>query len=607
MQNLKTVKKAWTILDARERRNAGIVALVMFVTAVFSALTVASILPFLSVLADPDIIREQRVFSMLYAWGGFETDRGFLIALGVASMALIILNNALQIVKVYVIARYATMRTHSISSRLLGSYLRRPYLFFLSQNTGDIGAQILAETQQITERCIRPAAEIFAAVLTLICMIALLLYVEPVISLTAFLVISIIYGAISVVSRRHVRRLAKIRVDANRGRFRISGEALSGIKDIKQLSREQFYLDRYGKPSIAMARAAAQTSMVAQIPQYVIMAVTFSGIILLCLVLIGGSEGMSPQDSVGDIVPTLGFIAFAGQRIMPELSKLYLSATLLTSSGPVVESIHAELRAPREESALPMRPPAAMGLKVSLSFENVSFVYPNSDRAGLRDVSLNIQAGERIGIVGSTGSGKTTLANILLGLIQSDTGRIVVDGQPVTLDNRRAWQATIGYVPQDIFLTDASVLENIAFGRLKVDIDREKVREAARIAQIDDFIVNELDQGYDTEIGERGVRLSGGQRQRIGIARAMYNDADLILFDEATSALDNATEQEVMRSINTLPGDKTLVMIAHRLSTLKSCDRILILHHGEVLGFDNWEALERDCAQFREMASGAGF
>lgn len=605
MTNFTTIKKTWEILDTRERRNAAVVATVMVLAALSSALMVASIVPFLSVLADPSMIQERRILKSAYELGGFESPGGFVVALGIASILVIVVGNAIQILRVYVIARYSSMRGHSISYRLLSSYLRQPYLFFLSQHSGEMGTQVLSESQQLVDRCIRPAAEALAATLTIVCMVALLLFVEPVISIVAFLTIASIYLAITVFTRTRIRKFGLIRISSNQRRFRLANESLSGIKDIKQLSREKYYLKQFAGPSRDMAHSIAQIAMIGQIPQYVIMAVTFSGIILLCLYLTSAAAGADRGNAMGSIVPTLGFVAFAGQRLMPELSRLFQSVTRLTSAGPSVDIIHDALIANCPDESFPDRPPKPLGLKDCLQLDNVSFLYPNSERAGLRSLSISIHVGERIGIVGGTGSGKTTLANIILGLLVPNSGVMKVDGHPITSENRRAWQATIGYVPQDIFLTDATIRENIAFGILKSNIDEDRVRFAAEIAYIDDFVLTELPQGYDTQIGERGVRLSGGQRQRIGIARAAYNNAEMILFDEATSALDNVTEKEVMRSIDALPGDKTLVMIAHRLSTLRGCDRILVLRQGEVVGFGTWEALERDCKEFRDIAQSA--
>jgi ABC-type multidrug transport system fused ATPase/permease subunit len=267
-----------------------------------------------------------------------------------------------------------------------------------------------------------------------------------------------------------------------------------------------------------------------------------------------------------------------------------------------VDAVYEDLVTRGNRAVLPPAPSKGLGLKHNLVLEGVCYSYPNAGKAGLKDVTLSIRVGEKIGIVGSTGAGKTTLADVILGLLEPDQGRMMVDQTVIDTSNQRAWMQSVGYVPQDIFLTDAPVAENIALGIPPAAIDPERLYRAARIARIDQFIRDELPEGYQTHIGERGVRLSGGQRQRIGIARALYHDADLIVFDEATSALDNLTEQDVMAAIDALPGDKTVLMIAHRLSTVKRCDRIIVLDRGEVVGCDNWDALMAQNPAFQRIA-----
>jgi len=267
-----------------------------------------------------------------------------------------------------------------------------------------------------------------------------------------------------------------------------------------------------------------------------------------------------------------------------------------------VEALYEDLVISRNSVELRFNRVEGRRLEESLRLDCVSYKYPNSKQSGIRDVSLTIRAGEKIGIVGSTGAGKTTLADIILGLLKPTNGKLVVDGVDIDADQLSAWMQCVGYVPQDIFLTDASVAENIALGLLPDDIDYERIFKAAKIAGIDHFVAEELTDGYEAQIGERGVRLSGGQRQRIGIARALYRDADLVVFDEATSALDNLTEAEVMEAIDSLPGDKTIILIAHRLSTVKRCDRIVVLDQGLVVGCGSWDHLMSSNAAFQRIA-----
>ncbi|MEW5425231.1 ABC transporter ATP-binding protein [Amorphus sp. 3PC139-8] len=594
-------RKAWALLDRRERRNAGIVLAIVILSAFSSAVMVGSVMPFLTVLADPTRIHTVSVLSWVYSTGGFTSDFAFLVALGAASLLVIIVANLIQILRTWAVARFTLMRMHTISHRLLASYLRQPYEYFLDHHSGEMSTQILAESQEVTNRFFRPAGEAVSATLTVIAIVALLLWVNPVVALIAFAVLGSLYGGTFVLSRRIIAREGQVRAASNRARYRLANEALGGVKDIKLLGREASYVDRYQVPSLRMVQSIVIGAVVGQVPQYVMQAVGFGGVIILCLILLKPS-GLESGAALGGILPLLGVFAFAGQRLLPELSRLYQSFTQLTYGAAAVGTVYRDLVATAEGDPLPGFIPAPLGFKKELRLNDVTYRYPRADRAGLSDVTLTIAAGEKIGVVGSTGAGKTTLADVILGLLRPSQGCLVVDGITVTDGNLRAWQQTVGYVPQDIFLTDASVAENIALGVSPAEIDLDRVRRAARIAHIDAFVMSELAEGYDTLVGERGVRLSGGQRQRIGIARALYHDADLIVFDEATSALDNLTEAEVMTAIDALPGDKTVVLIAHRLSTVKRCNRIAVLDQGRVVGCDAWSVLVTHNASFQRIA-----
>ena len=601
MINLDTWRKGWALLDARERRNAWITLAVVILGALSSALMVGSVLPFLMVLSDPGQIARVPALTWAYEVFGFTSDYAFLIAMGLACFAFIVLSSLIQVAKTYAVARFALMRVHSISHRLMIAYLRQPYAFFLNRHTGEMSTRVLAETQEVVNGFLRPAAELIAATLSVIALVGLLLWVNPVVAAISFALLGGLYGVVYVLSRRALKQYGLVRAEANSDRYRIANEALGGIKDIKLLGREASYAARYAAPSYRMARALTSVQLISQIPQLTLQAVAFGGVILLCLILMD-PQGLASGAALGGILPTLGLFAFAAQRLMPELSKLYSSIAKLQVGSAAVNIVHDDLIDKAGSGSLPSAIPSALGLNQRLELVDVSYRYPSAELAGLTGVTLDLKAGERIGIVGSTGAGKTTLADLVLGVLQPSKGLIVADGTPITEANLRAWQQSVGYVPQDIFLTDASISENIALGEPPQEIDEARVRRAAEIAQIDTFILEELPDGYATTIGERGVRLSGGQRQRIGIARALYHDADLIVFDEATSALDNLTEREVMTAIDALPGDKTVLMIAHRLSTVKHCDRIIVLDKGRVVDCDTWDRLMANSATFQSIA-----
>ncbi len=595
-------RKAWALLDERERRNAWLVLLVIIFGALAAAVMVGSVMPFLTVLSNPGRIETTPLLAWAYDFFGFTSIHAFLIALGIASFLMIVVSSLVQILKIWVVSRFSTMRMHSISKRLLARYLSQSYVFFLDRHSGEMGPRILSETEQVVTEFLRPVGEMIAAFLTILAIVALLLWVDPVIAVLSMLLLGGLFGIVNISSRRMLKRLGQRRVEYNQQRFRFANEALSGIKSIRILGREASYLNRYTVPSRQMAQAQSTARVLSEVPLYTLQAVALGGVILICLLMLD-AEGLATGTALSEVIPVLGVFAFAGQRLMPEFSKFFLTLAKTQVGAAAVEAVHRDLVRLEATHPFDETPPVPIGLKRELLLEKVNFSYPRAERAGLRDITLNIRAGEKIGVVGTTGAGKTTLADLLLGLLQPDTGRIVADGVEIGPDNRRAWTRTVGYVPQEIFLTDASVRENIALGIAPEEIDDARLKQAAHAAHLDAFVETELPQGYETHIGERGVRLSGGQRQRVGIARALYQDADLIVFDEATSALDNLTEQEVIHAIEALPGDKTVVMIAHRLTTVERCDRIVVLDKGKVAAFGTWDALMQESDAFRRIVN----
>lgn len=601
MIDLSTCKKAWALLNAQERRIAMVVLVIIIIGALSTAAMVGSVLPFLIVLSEPNRIQSTPLLAWSYDAFGFTSVYGFLVVLGLTSFGVIVLSSVIQIVRIWAIVWFSCMRTHAISYNLLSSYLAQPYTFFLNRHSSDMAPRVLQESGLVVSQFFRPAADFIAACLTTLSIVGLLLWLQPLVTAIAFIVLGGIYGVIYIGTRRKLRDLGQIQLVANRARFRMANESIAGIKDIKLLSRETTYLDRYACVSTQWAGTQIIINVLSQVPQFALQGVAFGGIILLCLLLVDPAH-VTSGSSLKELVPVIGLFTFSTQRLMPELSKLYQSLTQMQAGIATVDAVYEDLVLCKPDTALSRIPVVGLGLNQALRIDALSYSYPNSDQVGLRDISVTIRAGEKIGIVGSTGAGKTTLADIVLGLLEPDHGRIVVDGQDVTQENLQAWMHSVGYVPQDIFLTDAPVAENIAFGVPPEDIDFKRVRNAARIARIDQFVMNELPEGYETHIGERGVRLSGGQRQRIGVARALYNDADLIVFDEATSALDNLTEAEVIKAIDALPGDKTVLMIAHRLSTVRRCDRIIMLDKGRLVGCDSWDALMAGNEAFQKIA-----
>ena len=600
MIDFKIFKNAIELFDDNDKRNIWIVLTVMIVAALSSAGMVASVFPFLSVLSNPDQIKNISILAWIYETGGFDSNFSFLIALGMCSVVVILISNLLQIFRTWFVARFTLMQIFKISHKLLAVYLRQPYEYFLDKHSGEMSKQILSESQEVVSQFFRPVGDIIASTLTVITIVGMLLFVNPIIALTALVAFGSIYGVTFFIIRRSTRFYGQERANSNNDRFRLVHECLGAIKVIKLIGRECDYIERYCVPAKKMAKAVVSVQVASQTPQYVVQAIGFGGIIILTLILLDPNAS-NPSDALEDVLPIIGLFAFAGQRILPELSKVYQGLTLINAGCAALNVIYNDIKG-KEDGTMPIRSLNPLPFKSKIILNNVNYSYNSSETIVLKDVSLSIHAGEKIGIVGLTGAGKTTLIDILLGLLRPNAGKFIVDETEITDENLRSWQQTVGYVPQDIFLADATLAENIAFGVSPEKIDQGRVRYAAKIAQIDIFISKKLAQGYSTTVGERGVKLSGGQRQRIGIARAIYHGSDLIVFDEATSALDNLTEQDLMKAIDSLTGNKTIVMIAHRLSTVMACDRIAVMKNGRLVDVGSWENLMENSVAFREIS-----
>jgi len=397
-----------------------------------------------------------------------------------------------------------------------------------------------------------------------------------------------------------LKRLGQARIDANKERFTALSEAFGALKVVKVGGLEQAYINRFANPAEIFAKGQSAAKVIAQIPRYALEATAFGGMLLIILFL------MKESGNFDSALPIIALYAFAGYRLMPALQQIYAAFTQLRFAGPALDALHKELSSLQTMNNDQNCHLATMQLNQDIRLEQVCYRYPNGSQQALKGIDLIIPAHSTVGFVGETGSGKTTMVDVILGLLEIQEGTLKIDSQPITATNCRSWQRSIGYVPQDIYLVDGSVSANIAFGVNAKDIDQQAVERAAKVANLHEFVVNGLPQGYATTVGERGVLLSGGQRQRIGIARALYHNPQVLILDEATSALDNLTEQAVMEAVSNLSHDITILLIAHRLSTLRQCDQIYFLELGEVKANGTYEELIASNQKFAAMAGIGG-
>ena len=593
---LRTYRKLLTMLTPGERKRFWIVTSITFVLTLFEAASVLSILPFLQLLAEPELITTNARLARVYDWFGFTDTRDFSIATGIAVFIITVLGLMMKIFTIWLTTRFALMRTYSFSARLMTGYLNQPYEWFLSRHSADLSNTILAEVTRVVWEGLLPAMRLIPDIFTVIMLVSLLCILEPAIALTGAGLLGGIYAIIYLSVRRYLGRLGAIRLSANQTRFHVVQEATGGLKELKIMGLERGFLNRFREASLRLANVQTRGQVISTTPRYALEAVAFGGMIILILTLLSGDGDLQ------SIIPTLGLIAAIGLRLIPALQQVYQRLSILRQSEASLDKVYADMIEVKGALSGNDTDTPLPGLSGALELDAVTYDYPSGSNSALANLVLRIEANTTIGVVGGTGAGKTTLIDIILGLLVPQSGTLRADGIPITDENRGAWQRTLGYVPQTIFLSDGTVAENIAFGIPREEIDMTMVETAARVAALHDFVTSELPEAYDTPVGERGVRLSGGQRQRIGIARALYRDPAVLILDEATSALDNVTERAVMEAVHNIAGEKTIIMIAHRLSTVRECDRIYLLKGGKVAASGRYDDLLKDSAEFRAMA-----
>lgn len=602
---MNTFKKVLFLPTKTERIRALFILIFLIIMAILEAAGVASVMPFLAVLGDPKLIETNNTLKNLYEFSakvGVNDVDTFLFFLGLGAFVLIVISAAYKIYTHYSTSIFIEMLRHSLGARLFENYLRQPYAFFLDRNSGDMSKNILSELDAIIGGVIRPAFNMIASIFVLISITTLLLIVNPWLAFFAAGTLCLMYLAIFVLIKRKVSSLGDKKTLANQKRFISAGEAFDGIKEIKLLGRENAFLSRYSNASYEFASSQAAYQALSQIPKYLIEAIAFGGLIATVLVLLIADGGLSKSGSLGQVLPILGIYAFSAYRLQPALQSIFFGLASIRYGKAAVDNFYEDLFCNNETNKkLSKEIPLQLKLFEHIELNNICYIYPGAPKLALENINIKIPVGNLIGIVGGTGAGKTTLIDLFLGLLEPTEGSIKLDGQTLNADILRSWQKSLGYVPQDIHLNDATIEENIALGIVKSDINQKQLKKAAEMAQINSFIEQELPEQYQTVVGERGIRLSGGQRQRIGIARALYNDPDLLVLDEATSALDTITEQSMMDSINAIARHKTIIIITHRLSTVKSCDQIMILQNGRINEIGSYEELVIKSDKFREM------
>lgn len=586
---MQIFKKLLFLLTPRERKRAIVLLIMITIMALLDVIGIASIMPFMAVLTNPGLIESNYILNTMFrnsAIFGVENNQDFIFALGILVFILLIVSMTFKLLTSYLQIQFVQMREYSIGKRLVEGYLKQPYSWFASRNSTDFGKTILSEVAVIIGNGIGPLIELIAKSIVAIAIISLLFIADPKLAFIVGLTLGTVYLIIFYIVRKILNQLGQKRLKNNELRFLEVNEAFSATKEIKVRGLEETYIKNFSKSAQSYAKAQGSFLIISQLPRFILEAIAFGGILIVILNLI------SQTGSLNNAIPVISLYVFAGYRLMPTIQQIYINFTQLTFVGPSVDKLYQDLISLKVVSK--NHKTTDFPFYKSIILNNIHYSYPQSNRTALKDISLTIKAKTTVGFVGTTGSGKTTIVDIILALLEAQKGTLEVDGKVITKQNSRAWQLSIGYVPQHIYLADDTVAANIAFGVDDEKINQKMVEKSAKVANLHNFVIDELPKQYNTSIGDRGIKLSGGQRQRIGIARALYHNPKILILDEATSALDNQTEEAVMDAINNLGKNMTIILIAHRLNTIKNCDIIFKLDKGQIVSQGNYDEIFKD-------------
>lgn len=573
------IKKLNYIFTKKEKIRLAGVFLLILIGSFMELLGVSVFLPFIQVLMEPERVQSEVSLRHVYEMFHFQSTDQFLIALGGMICIVYILKNSYLTIMQNAMLKFSYTTRMQLATKLLSTYMAEPYTFHLNRNISELQRSLQYDTGQFMQ-LINASLQVLAEIAVVMCLGIYLFYTSPTISIVILGLIVVCVGFFTLLSRKYSRRIGKQNEAYNAQLYQWINQSLGGIKEVKVLNRESFFVDSYKDVYKKLIKGAKNNEMLATIPKYILETVCIVGMIIAVIVkLLWGRRDLTA------FVVQMSAFAVASFRLLPSVGKINAYVNSIMYCRPALDLIYDDLKAiedyvPEEQEEVKDKV-ETWHLKEKIELRNISYTYDDADKEVLINVELTIHKGETIALIGSSGAGKTTLADVFLGLLIPQKGHILVDGKNI-YDHMDFWHHMLGYIPQSIYLSDDTIRNNVAFGIRDEDIDDAAVEEALKKAQLYDF-VQTLDKGMNTFVGDRGVRLSGGQRQRIGIARALYYDPEILVLDEATSALDNETETAVMEAIESLKGLKTMVIIAHRLTTIRNADQIYEVTEGQAV------------------------
>ena len=595
MADLETIKKLFSLLNSSEKKIVYVIIFMTFLLGFIEVLGILSIMPFMTFLMDSSSIIKNKYLIKVYSFLGYTDTKDFLFFLGTITLTLFVFSTLFKGFTTYFIYRFSYMREYSISKRLVEGFLSQPYIFFVERNSSELVKTVLSEVAEVVAKGIMPMIELFGQLIISTILIILLILINPKIAFYVTVTVVSAYTLMYLSIKNIIAKSGEGRFYSNTQRYKVLTETFIGIKEVKIFGLEKYLSAKFEFFSKSMANYLSLTMILKQVPRYVMEISAFGGLLLIILF------SLKENKNVDELIPTLAVYAFAGYRIMPSLQSIFNNVSNLKYINKALDSLLANYTQVQNTISTKRDDNLTYELSKSISLKNISFQYTEKSKYILDNLNLEIKANSTIALIGKTGSGKTTLVDIIIGLLNPKSGKLYFDNKSINEINISNIQNFFSYVPQDIILTDNTIKSNIAFGLEKNEIDMKRLHEVAKMSDIYEFIVTETSNGFDTLVGDRGVKLSGGQKQRIGLARALYRRPKLLILDEATSALDNITENKIMNLINGLKGSMTIIIIAHRLSTIKKCDMIYVLEKGKIVGKGNYQDLSKNNKYFKAL------
>ena len=559
----------WCHLTKRRQKQFSLLLILMVIASLAEIISIGAVLPFLGILTAPEQVYQHALMQPVIQMLALNKPEQLILPLTILFITAALLAGVIRLTLLYAMTRLTFATGADLSINIYRRTLYQEYEVHVSRNSSEVINSIITKTGTVIGGVISPTLNLISSIILLVGIMGALFIINPIIALSASIGFALLYWLVIRYTKTHLKDNSKTIADQSTQMIKSLQEGLGGIRDVLIDGSQQFYCKLYRNADLPLRRASGNNQFIGGSPRYAMEAIGMTLIAGLAYVMTQQEDGMVAA------IPVLGALALGAQRLLPALQQAYGAYSTIKGSKSSFEDVLNLLDQPLPEySGQPLPGPIPFVEEIKLN--NLNFRYTEDSPWVLKNISLSLKKGSRIGFMGVTGSGKSTLIDIIMGLLPATEGELIIDNQIINIQNRRAWQAHIAHVPQNIYLSDSTIEENIAFGIEKEKIDHQRVKKAAQQAQIA-HLIEQWKEGYQTFVGERGIRLSGGQRQRIGIARALYKKANVLIFDEATSALDNETEREVMEAIEALDKEITVLIIAHRLTTLKGCDKIVKL------------------------------